>query len=188
MTQRVRAAKGFTALEILMVVSIIGVLAMLLLSVFGRVRESGRRSGCLSNLKQLSLGLQQYVQDNNSRFPSVPWPQVALMPYVKEDSLFQCPSENQPISTSYAMTPWMLMDPNGHSVLGRNEATLVDATTAISLFELIEDASTVEIESTCGIAKVGVSHFGGANYAFVDGHVKWLTSVQFAQLFCSGLP
>ncbi len=88
------------------------------------------------------------------------------------------------------MTPWLFTQQVGgrYYVVGRHEATLISTATAVSLFEFTGDEEREKIADTCGITEVGVRHFNGANHAFVDGHVKWLTSVQFAQLFCSGIP
>src|SRR5438093_9492423 len=61
---------GFTLIELLVVIAIIAILAAILFPVFGRARENARRSSCQSNLKQLSLGMLQYTQDYDERFPS----------------------------------------------------------------------------------------------------------------------
>jgi len=63
------ARPAFTLLEILIVISIIGLLAALLFPVFARVRESGRTQVCSSNLRQLGLAFTQYTQDYGGRFP-----------------------------------------------------------------------------------------------------------------------
>ena len=63
---------GFTLIEILVVIAIIAILAAILFPVFARARENARRTACLSNLKQLGLGVQQYIQDYDSRYPYIP--------------------------------------------------------------------------------------------------------------------
>jgi prepilin-type N-terminal cleavage/methylation domain-containing protein/prepilin-type processing-associated H-X9-DG protein len=60
---------GFTLVELLVVIAVIALLAGLLFPALARVREGGRTKVCLSNMKQLGLGLQQYVQDNGRRYP-----------------------------------------------------------------------------------------------------------------------
>ena len=55
--------RGFTLIKLLVVVAIISLLASILFPVFARARENARRSACLSNLKQMNLGIMQYVQD-----------------------------------------------------------------------------------------------------------------------------
>jgi len=55
--------RAFTLIEILVVVAIIALLAAIMFPVFARARESARKSSCLSNLKQISLGWMMYTQD-----------------------------------------------------------------------------------------------------------------------------
>jgi prepilin-type N-terminal cleavage/methylation domain-containing protein/prepilin-type processing-associated H-X9-DG protein len=91
--------KAFTLIELLVVIAIIALLAAILFPVFARARENARRSSCQSNLKQIALGIKQYSQDYDEYFPmgwqagqANGWASV-IQPYVKSDSLFQCPSQ-----------------------------------------------------------------------------------------------
>src|SRR5579871_1217797 len=65
---------GFTLVELLVVVTIIAVLAAILLPVFAFARQSAHRSVCLSNVRQLALGVQMYADDYEETYPllSVP--------------------------------------------------------------------------------------------------------------------
>lgn len=64
---------AFTLIELLVVISIIAVLAAILFPVFARARENARRASCLSNLKQVGLGIMQYTQDYDERYPLALW-------------------------------------------------------------------------------------------------------------------
>lgn len=61
--------RGFTLLELLVVVSIILILASLLLVSISAVQERGRSAFCKNNLKQLSLTYLLYIEDSNDKLP-----------------------------------------------------------------------------------------------------------------------
>jgi len=64
-----RRRNGFTLIELLVVIAIIAILAAILFPVFARAREKARQASCLSNLKQLSLGMSMYAQDYDETWP-----------------------------------------------------------------------------------------------------------------------
>ncbi len=55
--------RGFTLIELLVVIAIIAILAAILFPVFAKAREKARQTSCLSNVKQMILGVLQYAQD-----------------------------------------------------------------------------------------------------------------------------
>src|SRR5438874_1045670 len=58
-----RRIRGFTLIELLVVIAIIAILAAILFPVFAQARDKARAATCLSNVKQLALGVTMYVQD-----------------------------------------------------------------------------------------------------------------------------
>lgn len=107
--------RGFSLLELLVVIAIISILASLLLPVLSRANDKARQAACFSNLKQLGLAWQLYLQDFD-RFPDArslkashadgyrpwsgwpasdprsAWAALVLRPYTDAFELWSCPA------------------------------------------------------------------------------------------------
>jgi hypothetical protein len=82
------SARGFTLVELLVVVAVLGTLAGLLLPAVQNAREAGRRAVCSSNLRQFGLAVQGY-ESKNKRLPSSRTAQslsthAAILPFCEE--------------------------------------------------------------------------------------------------------
>jgi len=69
-------AKGFTLVELLVVLAVIGLLAALLFPAFGRMQKRASETSCIANLRQIGVGVRQYYLDEKTYPPSL----TALMP------------------------------------------------------------------------------------------------------------
>ena len=132
--------QAFTLIELLVVIAIIAILAAILFPVFARARENARRASCQSNLKQIGLGILQYTQDYDERFPKISTPVAAappvgwadtIQPYLKSVQIFKCPSFTGPTSdapnTAGYTTYWInsvLNDDPGNGVVGKSQASV----------------------------------------------------------------
>jgi prepilin-type N-terminal cleavage/methylation domain-containing protein/prepilin-type processing-associated H-X9-DG protein len=112
-----RRIKAFTLLELLVTISIIGILSALLLPVLSRAKDKGQQAFCSNNLHQIAIAFQLYHQDYNDEFPAPgskteygPQPedwiwwqqdrdvnQSAIAPHLAgfNANVFTCPGDNQ---------------------------------------------------------------------------------------------
>jgi prepilin-type N-terminal cleavage/methylation domain-containing protein/prepilin-type processing-associated H-X9-DG protein len=94
---RHRAEKrAFTLVELLVVIAIIGILIGLLLPAINSAREAGRRASCLNNLKQLGLGVNNFISTAGDKLPfgrkydmwdTYTWTELVL-PYIEQKSVY----------------------------------------------------------------------------------------------------
>jgi prepilin-type N-terminal cleavage/methylation domain-containing protein/prepilin-type processing-associated H-X9-DG protein len=112
---------GFTLIELLVVIAIIAILAAILFPVFAQAKAAAKGTACLSNMKQIGLGLQLYVNDTDDQmFYRSGWANSRsgnttvigpgenknafrwwnlLMPYMKNEQIYRCPSDDMPTSS-----------------------------------------------------------------------------------------
>ena len=199
-----RRAKGaFTLIELLVVIAIIAILAAILFPVFAKAREKARQTSCLSNLKQLSLGFLQYVQDADEKYPNggsggalspSGWitapttvsqtldyrPNIqsgGIYPYTKSVGIYVCPDDgNVTRHLSYSMNEYFGFDKSQQTTATSvlTPLGLAQVDAAANSILLIDEQLTVNDGNfNPCFDQSSRVHTGGANYAYADGHAKW---------------
>ena len=168
---------AFTLIELLVVIALIASLAALLLPVFGRAKESGRATVCLSNLHQMGLALQLYVQDNGNHLPymrdksltttnTLPSPDLVLSNYLGNIHVLQCPSDRQNLfQTTGSSYSW-------NSLLNGENA---DHLTALGM--QFDPHQIPLMFDKAGFHKARGPN-KAVNYLYADGHIKNLLAIE----------
>ena len=122
--------RAFTLIELLVVIAIIAILAAILFPVFAQAKAAAKKTTCVSNEKNISVGFLLYLSDNEDGFPFVkgtePWVDT-LQPYLKSRDILRCPDDDSanfktPIapSTTIRKTSYTL---NGYLAPGNSNET-----------------------------------------------------------------
>jgi prepilin-type N-terminal cleavage/methylation domain-containing protein/prepilin-type processing-associated H-X9-DG protein len=177
--------KGFNLIELLVVIAIIAILAAILFPVFAKAREKARQTSCLSNEKQIVLGMLMYAQDYDEVFPFafdvLGWGAIAptwrerIAPYLKNIQIFQCPSETQWAYTygencvqcgagAFALAQYKR--PAETFLIGENREN------DWPVWTQVYDPGPPPPPAQWG--RLMLRHNEGSNWGFVDGHAKWL--------------
>lgn len=172
-----RADRGcFTLVELLVVLAIVSILAALLLPALSGAKASARGTACLSNLRQIGVALQLYVQDNNNRLPvmydallstnsaaatgSLATIDVVLSNHLGSPKIFRCPSDDQQLfertRSSYA---W-------NSLLNGQDAE------HLHVFSMNFDPHQIPVVFDKEMFHRARGVGRGVNYLYADGHIQ----------------
>ena len=189
-----QSRRGFTLIELMVVIAIISILASILFPVFSKAKDKARSAACLANLKQIGTAALMYTQDWDSCFP-LSWSidydasflhtwRQGIQPYVDNFDIYTCPARpdlaydlnpyDGPDLTGYAMNNTYVGYGDGRSSpSGAHEAWIRrPAMTILFLdfngwFEVTWRYQALEVW-----AYLPRRHLDGLNVTFCDGHTK----------------
>ena len=197
-----RKQRGFTLVELIVVIAIIVILAGLIMAVINRAKSDAAETVCLSNLRQLGEAELIYAQDYNGYFPpylnTLPGAendcsagitlasvfcspdklQNVLQPMIHNRDIWFCPNDlmaKYPVEKNgvYHLYSSYFFD----NFFNQNYKVAIR-----NIYTNIDPTSIMIIEDpyitirnnyhNCPL-QYNVGHMGGINRCFLDGHVKW---------------
>jgi prepilin-type processing-associated H-X9-DG protein/prepilin-type N-terminal cleavage/methylation domain-containing protein len=199
-------ARGWTLVELLVVIALITALAALLFPVLARARDQARRTICLSHLREIGQAHLLYLQDWDDRFPGwyetgPPRPEPFgpyrfwteyLQPYLCSRAILHDPSavgRGAPPARAwladYVLLTW-----------GPGEYGWPDVIyfrwpgPPFSLDQVRRPDETIALmdgwTTTRRVRSYSAAHGGGTNVSFVDGHARWLSGTEFWRVDTDG--
>ncbi|MFH1497811.1 MAG: prepilin-type N-terminal cleavage/methylation domain-containing protein [Verrucomicrobiota bacterium] len=198
-----KSAEGFTLVELLTVIAILGVLVGIVIPVVGKVRENGRQAVCASNLRQIMGATLLYSQDNNGALPLVVGPASLgegrrwapqIQPYLNPSaaarsidpmSVFKCPGDDVVRANasagdstwcSYGLNIRVHAAGNWQKPTPKKFSIIPNPSRTILYGDAWHSTNTV-LASLSLLTFMGDFHGDGrgSNYVFADGHIAFMT-------------
>ena len=109
--------KGFTLLELMVVIAIVAVLAGVSVPISRSLVAKSHQSACLGNLRQIGSAVQFYIDDNSGVLPElavgrenkssdIPVLETVLIDYVESEEMFHCPADHDEFAKTGCSYNW----------------------------------------------------------------------------------
>lgn len=197
---------AFTLIELLVVIAIIAVLLAILLPSIAGVRRSARQSLCLSNVRQLTMGVITYTNDYRESLPLPNWGPVAvqrgwlygpeaapatfkgedrrtgsLWDYLNKDEVYRCPEHKDPYTGTMHLTSFIM---NGAVVAygdaNRTYRLSQIAPTSFLMWDANETGPVAYNDGASYPREIQPGRHGpGMSLCTVEGSSVWFTDAQF---------
>lgn len=185
-------AGGFTLIEMLVVVAIIMILAAMIYPVYEVVTKRAETVHCGNNMSHLARAVSLYSEDYDGLLVparmsygspgtlGTSWT-VLLLPYHRIQELYLCLSDPAPVWTSgtvcYKHSYGINLDltmVGGYNGAALQVSEVETPTQTLIFFEIASRYAALGASFPLhGTSRVDCRHNGGANFSFLDGHVKW---------------
>ncbi len=185
-----KGPRAFTLIELLVVIAIIAVLAALLLPALSRTKESGKGAACISNLRQIGIALQVYVQENNNRLPvmrdrswtttnDLPSPDQVISNQLGNIRVQLCPSDKWPSDQAkpFPQLGATYFEQTGSSYSWNSLLNGEDAD-HLSAFGMKFDPHQIPLMFDKEGFHIARGAKKGVNYLYADSHIKNLLAVE----------
>lgn len=193
--------RGFTLVEMLVVIGIIAVLAAILFPVIVSATHAARKAKCISNLRQLTQAQRMYSDDYDrtlvpARAGVYTWCQI-LQPQMRNDQIILCPEETkgqrvtgtQDLSHSYGINYNLTFNSGSGYPFTFSMSALNQVSDLLIFFDMKASASAMGSSWTTNrLTRVDARHKNRCGFGFLDGHAKMLLPKQTEQPVNMWLP
>jgi prepilin-type N-terminal cleavage/methylation domain-containing protein/prepilin-type processing-associated H-X9-DG protein len=153
--RRIHTPRGFTLIELIVVIAIIAILAAILFPVFAKAREKARQTACLNNQKQIATGVLMYAQDHDEILPTTDtvWGAIGL-----DAGVYICPTAGSKVKNAYIYD------------------SLISGV-ALGETAIIPDPTTTWMTCDGTGTNPEYRHTNKTNASYVDGHVEAVSTI-----------